>query len=126
MDGYVKRTLTVFKIIMSLVSLPLYAFFTEGDVPKNLSSNIKVMSWIPQNDILAHNSTKVFISHTGHNGLYEAAFYGVPLVCVPIYGDQLSNCLQAQSVGMAIGVDIKTATGDDIYHSIKRVLEEQR
>ena len=87
---------------------------------------MKVLPWIPQNDLLAHNSTKAFISHTGHNSLYEAAFYGVPLVCVPIFFDQFSNCAQAQSVGIAIGIDIKTATGDEIYHSIRAVLEQPR
>ena len=102
-------------------------FFIEGHVPEDLSSNIKVLPWIPQNDLLAHKSrTKAFISHTGHNSLYEAAFYGVLLVCVPIYGDQPSNCIQAQSVGMAIGIDMKTATGDEIYQSIMRILEEPR
>ncbi|XP_020621485.1 UDP-glucuronosyltransferase 2B19-like [Orbicella faveolata] len=93
-------------------------------IPEDLSSNIKVLPWIPQNDLLAHNGTKAFISHTGHNSLYEAAFYGVPLVCVPIFGDQPSNCIQAQTVGMAIGVDLKTVTGDEMYQSIWRILEE--
>ncbi|KAJ7389460.1 UDP-glucuronosyltransferase 1-1 [Desmophyllum pertusum] len=93
-------------------------------IPEDLSSNIKVVRWIPQNDLLAHNSTKAFISHTGHNSLYEAAFYGVPLVCVPLFADQYSNCQQAQAVGMGIGVDIKTATGDGIYQSIKRIINE--
>ncbi|XP_078380886.1 UDP-glucuronosyltransferase 2B31-like [Oculina patagonica] len=96
----------------------------KRNIPENLSSNIKVLQWIPQNDILAHNSTKAFISHTGHNSLYEAAFYGVPLVCVPLFADQFSNCVQAQSVGMAIGINIKTTSGDEIYHSIRRILEE--
>ena len=101
-------------------------FSLKGYIPDDLCSNIKVLSWIPQNDLLAHNSTKAFISHTGHNSLYEAAYYGVPLVCVPIFSDQPSNCVQAQSFGIAIGIDIKTVTGDEIYHSIRRVLEEPR
>ena len=58
--------------------------------------------------------------------IYEAAFYGVPLICIPIFLDQFSNCAQARSVGMAIGVDIKTVTGDGIYHSIQRIIQEPR
>jgi len=75
---------------------------------------------------LAHNSTKAFISHTGHNSLYEAAFYGVPLVCLPIYGDQPSNCIQAQKVGMATGVDLRAVTSDEMYRSVMRILDEPR
>ena len=101
-------------------------FFPKGHVPKGLPSNVKVLPWIPQNDLLAHNSTKAFLSHTGHNSLYEAAFYGVPLICMPLFLDQFSNCAQARSVGMAIGVDVKTVTGDEIYHSIRRIIQEPR
>ncbi|KAL9965251.1 hypothetical protein ACROYT_G029022, partial [Oculina patagonica] len=93
--------------------------FLPGYIPDDLASNVKVVPWFPQNAILAHNSTKAFISHTGLNSLYEAAFYGVPL-----FADQYSNCVQAHSVGMATGINIKTTTGDEIYFSIRRILEE--
>lgn len=45
---------------------------------------------------------------------------------MPLFLDQFSNCAQAQSVGMAIGVDIKTVTGDEIYHFITRIIQEPR
>lgn len=102
------------------------SFFPKGLIPSGLPSNVKVLPWIPQNDLLAHGGTKAFISHTGHNSLNEAAFYGVPLICMPLFLDQFSNCAQAQSVGMAIGVDIKTVTGDEIYNSITRIIQEPR
>ncbi|XP_020621501.1 UDP-glucuronosyltransferase 2B10-like [Orbicella faveolata] len=96
----------------------------NGHVPKGLPPNVKVLPWIPQNDLLAHNRTKAFISHAGHNSLYEAAFYGVPMICMPLFLDQFSNCAQARSVGMAVGVDIKTVTGDEVYQSIRRIIQE--
>ena len=34
------------------------------DVPRN----VKFMTWLPQNDLLAHNKTKLFITHGGLNG----------------------------------------------------------
>ena len=102
------------------------SLFPKGLIPKGLPSNVKVLPWIPQNDLLAHDNTRAFISHTGHNSLYEAAFYGVPLICMPLFLDQFSNCAQAQSAGIAIGVDIKTVTGEEIYHSIRRIIQEPR
>ncbi len=36
-----------------------------GEQPKNVPSHIKLMSWMPQNDLLAHNNTKVFVTHCG-------------------------------------------------------------
>ena len=40
---------------------------TESEVPKN----VKFMSWLPQSDLLAHNKTKLFITH---GGLYGVLF----------------------------------------------------
>lgn len=95
-------------------------------MPQLLPSNAKVVNWIPQNDLLAHNSTKVFISHTGHNSLYESGFFGVPLVCIPLFGDQFSNCIQAQSVGIAVGIEIKSMSEDEIYQKVQLVLSTPR
>ena len=38
--------------------------------------NVKVFSWLPQNDILGHPKTKLFITHCGNNGQYEALYNG--------------------------------------------------
>ena len=36
-----------------------------GDKPKSLGSNTKIMDWIPQNDLIGHHKTKLFITHGG-------------------------------------------------------------
>ena len=87
---------------------------------------MKVFSWIPQNNILAYQNTKLFISHTGHSRLYESAFYGVPLLCTPLFADQFSNRIQAQVVGMGVGIDIKKMEEDEIYPKIQLVLNNLR
>ena len=60
--------------------------------------NIKFVSWAPQNDVLGHPSVKAFISHGGSNSMYEAAFHGVPLVCIPFMGDQPDNAAKVRIV----------------------------
>lgn len=39
---------------------------------------LQVVTWMPQNDILAHPKTRVFVTHCGMNSLYEVrgATYG--------------------------------------------------
>jgi UDP:flavonoid glycosyltransferase YjiC (YdhE family) len=63
-------------------------------VPDGLAvpSNVKVMSWLPQNDILGHNKTKLFITHCGNNGQYEALYHGVPMIGFPLFAEQYMNC----------------------------------
>jgi glucuronosyltransferase len=46
---------------------------------------------VPQKDLLASGRVDMFISHCGNNGRMESLFYGVPLLCVPLFGDQYYN-----------------------------------
>ena len=46
---------------------------------------MQVATWLPQNDVLGHPQTKVFLSHCGANSLYEAAYHGVPIVGLPFF-----------------------------------------
>jgi len=38
---------------------------------------IRPVRWLPQNDILAHPKVKLFITHSGNNGQFEALYHGV-------------------------------------------------
>ena len=49
------------------------------------------MSWLPQNDLLAHPNMHAFLSHAGINSQYESAYHAVPLVAMPCLGDQYAN-----------------------------------
>ena len=57
------------------------------------------MSWLPQNDLLAHKDIKAFVSHVGHNSLYESAYHGVPVVAVPLISNQFLNAKKAEQFG---------------------------
>jgi len=59
-----------------------------GPAPKNLANNTRLTSWFPQNDVLAHPLTKLFITHCGISSVYEAAYNSVPVVAVPLFFDQ--------------------------------------
>ncbi len=56
-----------------------------------VGSNIKFVDWAPQFDVLAHPAVKLFLTQSGINSLYEAAYNAVPMVSVPIIGDQINN-----------------------------------
>ncbi|KAJ7334416.1 hypothetical protein OS493_014730 [Desmophyllum pertusum] len=88
----------------------------------DLSSNIKVASWLPQNDILGHNQTKLFINHGGVNGLMEAAYHGVPMICAPFFGDQYDNAHLARRKGFAEVVNLDTITADELVEVIIKVI----
>uniref|UniRef100_A0A183CMI9 glucuronosyltransferase n=1 Tax=Globodera pallida TaxID=36090 RepID=A0A183CMI9_GLOPA len=64
--------------------------------------NIVLQNWINQKEILAHPKTMAFVSHCGMNSVMEGTFYGVPMVCMPFFGDQYYNAelLAIQKIGL--------------------------
>jgi len=61
--------------------------YENETLPEN-PGNIKIGSWFPQRDILAHPNVKLFITHGGLLGTTEAIVEGVPILGIPIFGDQ--------------------------------------
>lgn len=63
---------------------------------------------------------KVFISHGGLIGTQEAIYHGVPIIGIPIYGDQFNNLLQIQHAGLG-----KLLQFHDINeHTLQEMLNE--
>ncbi|XP_066267605.1 UDP-glucuronosyltransferase 2C1-like [Branchiostoma lanceolatum] len=93
-----------------------------GEKPPGLGNNTKLMKWLPQNDLLGHPKTKVFINHAGYNGVCEALYHGVPMVCLPQFGDHPGNAAQVVARGLGVKLDIGTVTTDQLYQAILRVL----
>uniref|UniRef100_A0A8C6MQ97 UDP-glucuronosyltransferase n=1 Tax=Mus spicilegus TaxID=10103 RepID=A0A8C6MQ97_MUSSI len=74
----------------------------EGKKPETLGSNTRLYRWIPQNDLLGHPKTRAFITHGGTNGIYEAIYHGIPVVGIPLFGDQNDNIVQLKTKGAAV------------------------
>ncbi|XP_022625957.1 UDP-glucuronosyltransferase-like, partial [Seriola dumerili] len=51
-----------------------------GQVPDNVPENVKMMGWVPQNDLLAHPGARAFITHAGSHGIFEGLCHAVPMV----------------------------------------------
>jgi len=95
-------------------------------IPPSLKPNIKAVSWLPQNDLLAHEDIKAFVSHVGHNSFYESAYYGVPVVAVPLFSDQFVYATKTERFGLGIAVDHKTTDAEQLSETIERVVNEPR
>ena len=47
------------------------SLFLEGKPPLQVGSNVKIVKWCPQNDVLGHPQTKVFVTQGGTNSFME-------------------------------------------------------
>ncbi|XP_072051503.1 UDP-glucuronosyltransferase 2C1-like [Amphiura filiformis] len=95
-----------------------------GELPTNLGSNIKILKWIPQSDLLGHAKTRLYIGHGGLNGAYEALYNAVPMILMPVLApDQTDTAARVVSKGMGVRLDPATITAKSFYEAIKEVLQ---
>ncbi|XP_034076697.1 UDP-glucuronosyltransferase 2C1-like isoform X2 [Gymnodraco acuticeps] len=95
-----------------------------GERPVTLGNNTLLVDWMPQNDLLGHPKTKLFVAHGGTNGVQEALYHGVPIVGLPLIFDQPDNLHRIEVRGAGKIVDIFSMTGDIFYQGIQDVLNE--
>ncbi|NP_001170969.2 UDP glucuronosyltransferase 5 family, polypeptide A4 precursor [Danio rerio] len=93
-----------------------------GPRPANLGNNSLIVNWLPQNDLLGHPKTKLFVAHGGTNGLQEAIYHGVPIVGLPLAFDQPDNLSRMRAKGTAKIVDIATLDRAVFLEALKEVL----
>ncbi|KAK2140451.1 hypothetical protein LSH36_1350g00012 [Paralvinella palmiformis] len=91
--------------------------------PDGVPGNIWIVTWLPQNDVLAYAKTKLFISSCGNNGQYEALYHGVPIIGLPLYGDQYHNCFRMQEKGFGICMDAWRFTPEELTRNFNLLLE---
>ncbi|KAL7031329.1 hypothetical protein ACKWTF_006962 [Chironomus riparius] len=112
------------QILLSVFSkLPqrvLMKWETENVAGK--SDNVLIKTWLPQADILAHPNVKLFISHCGLGGIVESQYLGVPILGLPMFGDQMMNADLAEQEGWIIQMDLETLNEEEFYKNIQELL----
>ncbi|GBP38241.1 Ecdysteroid UDP-glucosyltransferase [Eumeta japonica] len=100
-------------------SLPYTVLWKFEEELENVPENVHVRPWMPQPGILAHPNTKVFVTHGGLLSTLEAVHFGVPLIAIPVFGDQPMNAARAARSGYALKVDY----GDRMVEELRRALD---
>lgn len=94
--------------------LPIWAGGVEcsrNSTSKKFPPNVHRFEWMDQRGILAHPKLRLFISHCGLNSVNEAAFEGVPVLCIPLFGDQNYNAamVNQRRIGRLLAKDKLTS-----------------
>jgi glucuronosyltransferase len=117
------------KILRAFFRLPQYNFlwkFETKEAFRDLPPNVMIQTWIPQNDVLAHKNTKLFMAHCGLLGIQEAMWYGVPILGFPVFADQPQNAFRLVELGVAEQMSIVNFTETELYENIKNMLENPK
>ncbi|KAG5670630.1 hypothetical protein PVAND_000878 [Polypedilum vanderplanki] len=94
----------------------------ENDTLPNKPDNVMISSWLPQRDILAHPNVKAYICHGGLLGTTEAVYEGVPVLGIPIFGDQKTIMAKAVTRGYGLQVYFKDVSEETIGSALDELL----
>ncbi|XP_076973086.1 UDP-glucuronosyltransferase 3A2-like isoform X2 [Tamandua tetradactyla] len=91
-----------------------------------LAANVKIVDWLPQSDLLAHPSIRLFVTHGGQNSILEAIQHGVPVVGIPFFGDQPENLLRVEAKNFGVSIQLKDLKAETLAVKMKQVLKDKR
>ena len=105
-------------------TLKQYSFIWKCDVDiEDLPGNVKILNWLPQQDLIAHENLKVFVTHGGIGSLTEAIYHKATLVGIPFGQDQRPNLLRAEKHGYAVLLEYETLTEASLTSSVRKAIE---
>ncbi|KAL4716788.1 hypothetical protein ACJJTC_001944 [Scirpophaga incertulas] len=100
----------------------IYMSFGTNDDLVGKSNNIRVSKWLPQSDLLRHPNVKLFITQGGLQSTDEAITAGVPLIGIPMLGDQWYNVEQYKYHRIGLRLDMNVLTEDQLRKAIYTIL----
>ncbi|XP_028623361.1 LOW QUALITY PROTEIN: UDP-glucuronosyltransferase 3A2-like [Grammomys surdaster] len=91
-----------------------------------LAPNVKTMDWLPQTDLLAHPSIRLFVTHGGMNSVNEAIQNGVPMVGIPFFADQPENMVRVEAKKIGVSIQMQKLKAETFALTMKEVIENKR
>jgi UDP:flavonoid glycosyltransferase YjiC (YdhE family) len=85
-----------------------------------------ISSWCPQEEVLNHPSIGGFLTHSGWNSTAESISSGVPMLCLPFFGDQQTNCrYTCNEWGIGMEID-SNAERDKVEKLVRELMEGEK
>ncbi|CAD5126077.1 DgyrCDS14243 [Dimorphilus gyrociliatus] len=91
----------------------------------SIPDNVLAVDWIPQNDLLGHEKTVAFVTHSGNNGQFEALYHAVPMVALPIFADQIYNSLRMEAKNYGVRLSMHKFTSQQLKEALEKVADNK-
>ncbi|XP_071522463.1 UDP-glucosyltransferase 2-like [Panulirus ornatus] len=91
-----------------------------------LPPNVRAFPWLPQQDVLGHKATRVFVTHCGKHSAAEALYHGVPMLGLPITFDQPRTCARLARRGEGIVLQWEHLTPQAIVDAVHKLVHDTR
>lgn len=69
---------------------------------------------------------RLFITHGGQNSLMQAVYHAVPVLAIPLFGDQFDNVVRAEAKGLGVSIRPTHITRELVSSTIQTVIHNIR
>lgn len=115
--------------LKAFANFPEYTFlwkFEAEELPMEAPKNVFIRKWIPQNDVLGYNNTKLFITHAGGLSTQEAIWHGIPMLAMPVFLDQFGNSRKSVKKGIAEQLLFADLSSSTLTEKLRLLLTNQK
>ncbi|XP_020420789.1 UDP-glycosyltransferase 86A1 isoform X2 [Prunus persica] len=98
-------------------------------LPVGFENEIKdrglMVPWCSQIEVLSHPATGGFLTHCGWNSILESMWCGVPMLCFPLWTDQVTNrklVVDDWGIGLNLCDRVKPITRVEVAEKINRLM----
>lgn len=115
----------VFRQIMRGLDNPDYQVIVSAGgaykklIQSTLPQNAVVYRSVPQTSLLP--GVDLFISHGGNNSINEALYSGIPLIVMPVGGEQADNASRIIYLGVGKRIDISSFNTREIQENVEDI-----
>lgn len=92
----------------------------------NQPENVLIRQWLPQTDVLGHKNVRLFITHGGLFGTIEGTSRGVPMLFMPVFGDQFRNAAKTVDKGYGLILNSADVTRDTLTDKIETLVYDKQ
>lgn len=95
-------------------------------IPAGMPKNVYAQKWFPQDAIFSRGCVKVFITHGGLLSSLESVYHRVPIIGIPLFGDQHIHVDNAIRIGRGIRLNYENITEVSMLWALNEVLHNSK
>ncbi|WP_257450156.1 glycosyltransferase [Archangium lipolyticum] len=119
-DGLFRRVLEA----VAPMNVPVLATAAGAqDIPVGLGAHVRIERYVPHDTVFPQ--ARALITHGGWGAVGRALTYGLPMLVIPLFGDQHLNAAMVERAGLGRHLPLDQATPERIRAELQTLLADE-